>query len=305
MLTKPLIRSYYWKENQLSGNLGDALVPILLNALGYEPIPQQATSRRALNPERCLLVIGSLLTEPDLANLRPPLDVWGCGWKGVCPPAALLAQLRIYAVRGPQTVAGLGLPADTPLGDPALLLPRLAPRPIHKHGRPVVVPHIHRTKLMTATERCRLTGCSEVVGTRVIQRQGVGTAGWYSQLLGLNKSWLCLGIRPYTPWGAVERIAGASFVLTGSLHGAILAQAYGVPWAAYDDGYVDAPPKWLDWGAYLGIPIAFVTDLKAGMGWWQTTGAQGRIRDIEPLLAAFPYPRRQSPAAEQQGAVPK
>lgn len=303
MLTRPCIRSYYWKENQLSGNLGDALVPILLNALGYESCSQQAPNQSALNAERTLAVIGSLLTEANLATLRMPLDVWGCGWKGECLPAERLAQLRIYAVRGPHTVAGLGLPADTPLGDPALLLPRLVPRPIHKHARPIVIPHLHRTKLMTATVRCRLTGCVEVVGTRVIQPQGVGTPGWQREFLGMGKSWLRLGIRPYTPWGAVERIAGASFVLTGSLHGSILAQAYGVPWAAYDDGYIDAPPKWLDWAAYLGIPLTFVTDLKAGMRWWQTTGVQGRIRDTEPLLAAFPYQRQQSAVEEQQGEV--
>jgi len=94
-----------------------------------------------------------------------------------------------------------------------------------------------------------------------------------------------------TTWRAVERIAGAAFVLTGSLHGAILAQAYGVPWAAYDDGYIDAPAKWQDWAAYLGVRLAFVADLAAGQQWWQSEGNRGALRDLEPLLAAFPYPQ--------------
>jgi hypothetical protein len=79
------------------------------------------------------------------------------------------------------------------------------------------------------------------------------------------------------------------FVLTGSLHGAILAQAYGVPWAAYDDGYVDVPEKWYDWADYLRIRIAFVSDLRTGLDWWRATGHCGQLRDTAPLLAAFPY----------------
>lgn len=285
----PHVRGYYWKENQLFGNLGDALVPILLDALGYTIIPQTAASPAACNATRCLLVIGSLLTEFDLAGIRSPIDVWGCGWKGVPLAPAVLNRLRIYAVRGPQTVAGLGLAADTPLGDPALLLPRLAPRQIRSHGRTIVVPHIHRTQLMPVRTRCRLTGCDEVVTTQVIQRQGIGHTGW-RQVVATVRGWLRHGVQPYTPWGAVERIAGADFVLTGSLHGAILAQTYGVPWAAYDDGYVDAPAKWLDWAAYLGVKIEFVTDLAAGDRWWQAEGRRGIVRDLDPLLAAFPYP---------------
>lgn len=88
----------------------------------------------------------------------------------------------------------------------------------------------------------------------------------------------------------MERIAGADFVLSGSLHGAILAQAYGVPWAAYDDGYIDTPAKWLDWTAYLGIQIDFVTTLTEGQIWWRSQGHHGVIRDLSPLLDAFPYP---------------
>jgi hypothetical protein len=93
----------------------------------------------------------------------------------------------------------------------------------------------------------------------------------------------------HTVWGLVDQIAGASFILAGSLHAAILAQAYGVPWAAYFDGYVDAPPKWLDWGDYLGIKINFVRDLEEGREWWAEVGRHGRVRDLVPLVKAFPY----------------
>jgi hypothetical protein len=90
-------------------------------------------------------------------------------------------------------------------------------------------------------------------------------------------------------WDTVHRIAGASFVLTGSLHGAIIAQAYGVPWAAFDDGCIDTPVKWRDWAEYLGISMAFTPTLEAGRHWWTQEGRRGRIRDLVPLLASFPY----------------
>ncbi len=290
MTTRPQLHGYYWRENVLMGNLGDALVPILLSALGYDLISQHASGPWVQNDGRCLIVIGSILTEANLAELHTPIDVWGCGWKGICPPAAQLAQLQIYAVRGPQTVDGLGLPVDTPLGDPALLLPHLTKLQKPPHDRTVLVPHFHRVHLMSVGLRRRLTGCDEVVSPLVVQPQGVGQPHWQRQVLSLGKLWLRLGLRLYRPWGAIEQIAGANFVLTGSLHGAILAQAYGVPWAAYDDGYIDAPPKWQDWAAYLGIRLQFVTTLSAGQQWWQGEGRHGKLRDLSPLLDAFPYP---------------
>lgn len=290
MSRKRQLQGYYWEENKLIGNLGDALVPILIKALGYTMVSKTTTSAVLLNPQRCLLVIGSLLTEYDLQQITGPVDVWGCGWKGVRPSQEMLERLQIYAVRGPLTVSGLGLCPDTPLGDPALLLPRLTKLRMAAHGHTILVPHYHRAWLMPVSQRRLLTGCDKVVSPLVVQRQRLGQPGWIRKMRELNSVWRRLGIQPHTTWGAVKQIAGASFVLTGSLHGAIIAQAYGIPWAAYDDGYVDAPPKWQDWAAYLGIRIEFVTTLAAGQQWWQKAGRQGKVRDLDALLAAFPYP---------------
>jgi hypothetical protein len=144
---------------------------------------------------------------------------------------------------------------------------------------------------MKAAQRCRLTGCDELLSMRVI---GLPTPGAQilskRLLLHMLKTWGQLGIPVGTAQQAINRIAGADFLLTGSLHGAILAQAYGVPWAAYDDGYVDVPEKWYDWADYLGIQIRFVSTLAEGAQWWLTEGRNGAIRELAPLLSAFPYP---------------
>lgn len=294
------LQCYYWRYGSLVGNLGDALVPILLAKLGYGiAVPRnKSVPAPAANSGRCLTVIGSLLEPQHLSyiagishstSLPDQIDVWGCGWKGVLLTPEHLRWLRIYAVRGPHTAAAVGLPANTPLGDPALLLPYLTSSVLRAHDRTLVVPHWHRSDLMPATQRCRLAGCDELLSTHVIQRHAVWQRGNLRKGLGLAKKWLLLGIPPTTPLAAVKRIAGAAFVLTGSLHGAILAQAYGVPWAAYDDGYVDAPAKWLDWAAYLGVRIEFVTSLAEGRAWWQAEGRRGALRDLSPLIESFPY----------------
>ena len=283
---------YFWRQNQFIGNLGDALTANVLDALGYSPVSRVARTRPVLNEGRCLLAIGSLLTPERIRNIGVPVDIWGCGWRGEHLLQSTLAQMRVCAVRGPHTVAGLGLPDTTPVGDPVLLLPHLVRQPVKNHGHTLIVPHFLRVRLMPAGIRQQQTGCDELLSPQVIQAQKPVTPGWARQALALCWCWVGLGVRSYAPWAAVKRIAGAAFVLTGSLHGAILAQAYGVPWAAYDDGYVDAPAKWLDWAAFLGIQIKFVTNLAEGERWWQMTGRKGTIRDLAPLISAFPYPIR-------------
>ena len=272
-------------------NIGDLLVPYLLEALGYSCVPRSAEDSEVANPGRCLLVVGSLLTERDLEKIAYPVDVWGCGWKGAGQAPSGREDARFFAVRGPQTAAGLSLPSRVALGDPVLLLPRLIPLDIVPHGRTVVVPHFSRLTAMRASRRRALTGCDEVVSPMVLRPPPPRASGpaflkTRARLL-LNRA--RFGIKTRGLWDTVRRIAGADFVLTGSLHGAILAQAFGVPWAAYDDGYVDAPPKWADWAAYLNIDLELVKTLKDGRSWWEHIGRLGRIRSLSPLLKTFPY----------------
>lgn len=270
---------------------GRLLAAIVLDALGYRCVNLGCPDTQVLNPGRCLLAIGSVLWEHTFERISEPVDVWGCGWRGQPLSPEVMNRVQFHAVRGPRTVAGLGLPADTPLGDPALLLPQLNTKPVSHHGRTLVVPHFFRIDQMKAAQRCRLTGCDELLSMRVI---GLPTPGAQilskRLLLHMLKTWGQLGIPVGTAQQAINRIAGADFLLTGSLHGAILAQAYGVPWAAYDDGYVDVPEKWYDWADYLGIQIRFVSTLAEGAQWWLTEGRNGAIRELAPLLSAFPYP---------------
>ncbi len=288
---KPQVRCYYWGESRPVVNIGDLLVPYLLEALGYSCVPRSTADSKVINPGRCLLVVGSLLTARDLGKIDYPVDVWGCGWKGAGQALSGRENARFFAVRGPQTAAGLSLPSQVALGDPVLLLPRLIPLDIVPHGRTVVVPHVSRLMAMRASRRRALAGCDEMVSPMVLcpslsRASGPALLKTRASLL-LNRA--RFGIKTRGLWDTVRLIAGAGFVLTGSLHVAVLAQAFGVPWAAYDDGYVDAPPKWTDWAAYLNVDLELVKTLKDGRSWWEHIGRQGRIRSLSPLLKTFPY----------------
>jgi len=284
------VRCYYWLENAVVKNLGDYLAAIVLDALGYRCVNRGYPDPQVRNPGRCLLAIGSVLCNYTFGQISESVDVWGCGWRGTPLSAAVVGRMQIHAVRGPRTATGLGLPANTPLGDPALLLPQLKAMSITHHGRTLVAPHFFRIDQIGAIQRCKLTGCDELLSIRVIGTPSPGLRILPRGLPEMVRAWVQLGIPVRTAWQAIHRIAGAAFVLTGSLHGAILAQAYGVPWAAFDDGYVDVPEKWYDWADYLGVQIRFVSTLAEGAQWWQTEGRNGAIRDLAPLLSAFPYP---------------
>lgn len=294
MTATPGLRCYYWGEERFIQNFGDALTPLILRGLGYHAVSCKEHQSAVINPRQCLLVIGSLLFPLNLESLAGPIDVWGCGWRGQALSPELHRRIRFHAVRGPLTIAGLGLASDLPVGDPALLLPHFFPKPARQHGRILIVPHIDRVLQMSARQRCRMTGCNEFLSTRVIGSLTKFNRRSVRPLLQSIQKWSTLGIQTTSLTHAIKRIAGAHFVLSGSLHAAIVAQAYGVPWAAYDGGYVNAPAKWQDWAAYLGVKLAFAQNLTEGHQWWEQYGHQGHLRSMTPLLRAFPYPSLQS-----------
>jgi len=273
---RPAICLMSWLETNRTGNFGDALNTVVLGELGFAVVPPSVDG--TANPGRCMTAIGSVLAPSHLVRARHPIDVWGAGWRGEPLTDAELDRLTVHAVRGPLTATAVGC-ADVPLGDPALLLPRFhTPAMPLESGSAVVIPHILDPVQLSPAD----VGCDAVVSVRVHQR------GRFHRHV------------THTPLQVVDRIAAAGFVLTGALHGAIVAQAYGVPWAPWAGTRVDCPAKWLDWAAYLGIESTHVADRRSGEKWWDRHGSTGRIRPLDPLLKAFPY--QQLPAMTGAGA---
>lgn len=278
------VNCHYWGQDAFVLNLGDALVPLILRALGHDCAPG---SGAAVNAGRTLLVIGSLLDDADLDRIAGPIDVWGCGWRGGTVSDRNLERVTFHGVRGPLTARALGLSGTVPQSDPGFLMPRILPPPAVRHGRRLVIPHCLRVRTQRPAQRLAATGADGILSPWVARRQARLTSASLQQAA---RRLVSAAVWPRGVESSVRALAGAHFVLTGSLHGAILCQAYGTPWAAYEDDGIDAPAKWQDLAALLDIDIALVRTVGAGEAWWDRTGQWARPPELEPFLAAFPYP---------------
>lgn len=244
-----------WVDN---GNLGDALGPVV-----YEWM----LSRRGLKPDapvgktRHLLTCGSLIGVGTFDAV-----VWGSG-AHVVPNIRNLIRLKgirkydVRAVRGPVTrtiLTECGYECPEIYGDPAVLTPLIyqPPAPEKKYDVSIAL-HYHRKE----REEYRLPG------SRLID----------------------LGTGDYRK--AIDEIRASRLVVSSSLHGIILAEAYGVPTVFLNSGgYVDrALMKYYDWYYSTGrwsVKMAKTVQEAVELG-------PAPLPDLsamqERLLAAFPY----------------
>jgi hypothetical protein len=258
------LQSRYWLDNQDVINLGDYITELLLQALGYKfvryPHPEAA------NQGECLFCIGTTLCSRWIRDIPTPdrVVIWGAGYWGDEQVKALLPRLDIRMVRGPITRQFVG--KDVPIGDPGLLLPLFFPASALRNQKVLAVPHCNNLAAYAKKERS-LPGGTEICSCMV-----------------KKSNW----------WERAGMILAAEFVITNSLHTAILRQAYGLPWAFWlhrQDSW-DKPVKWYDWFGSLGLPAPQPSrDLDGCRRWWETVGKFGQSPPLEPMLKVFPYPR--------------
>lgn len=198
-----------------------------------------------------------------LAQARPGDTIWGTGvWREKTP---MQGPLRITAVRGPLTRAMLrdqGIECPDVYGDPAILLPRYYRPKIQKQAGITVLPHF-RDEWLASDEFHILSPTDE-------------------------------------PFSVIDRIASSEILVTSSLHGLIVAEAYGVPVVLLRNsrhGAVEPQFKYADYFASTGrddltrfdVPVreAVLTPLPPPV-----------MPDPDRLIAAFPRP------LASQSAVP-
>lgn len=135
-------------------------------------------------------------------------------------------ETRYWCVRGPISRKILGLDEDSAITDGAILAP-LTPGFPKRAADPegvVVIPHWQTLDFPGWPEVARMTGY-EVLDPRASTKAVLG------------------------------RIARARMVLTESLHGAIFADLYGIPWLAFATSRNFGVAKWIDWSRSLGRPF--------------------------------------------------
>jgi succinoglycan biosynthesis protein ExoV len=135
-------------------------------------------------------------------------------------------SVRYWCVRGPLTCALLNLSPETAITDGAILTPLADgfPKAGSAGSATLVIPHFQTLDFPGWDEVAAQTGF---------------------ELLDPRDD----------PHAVIARIASARLVLTESLHGAILADTYGIPWRVFGTSGNFGSTKFWDWCQSLGIPF--------------------------------------------------
>lgn len=232
------MRLVYWRATE--GNFGDDMNAWLWDRLlpGY----------REWSPTTDLLGIGTILkdgfVDPDRRKL-----VLGSGVGYGRPPALAPAEAwDVRCVRGPLTAAALGLPDALGVVDPAVMVADIAGfRRARRTGETLFVPHYRSLGLLDWPA-------------------AAGAAGVAFQSP-------CEESR-----AVVGRIAGADRVIAESLHAAIVADAFRIPWTPVTIGGGFNAFKWKDWTASVGAefrPASFLRAARRLQGAFPAGGSRG------------------------------
>lgn len=185
-----------------------------------------------------LIGLGSILHGNRLRPYKSRIAIMGPGYNGgETIDAGTFERCRFYAVRGPRTKAKFALDDSVAMLDPGALVSDLQAPAQDSHQRVLFIPH--RANLLEQASRFPLDDIVTEAGLELL------SPALDSRLV-------------------LERISGASLVVTESLHGAIVADAYRVPWVAVKFGPLFTPYKWQDWGSSLDVDIDFI-DLLPGL----------------------------------------
>lgn len=280
----------------LSANLGDALSPVIVAGLSGRRV-RHAHFDEDVERIAALGTIGQ-----DLHG--GILHLWGTGaqrrlWPvdGEGRPRHPGGIFHVHATRGPLTRAVLrdaGIEAPEVYGDPALLLPRLfpmTPEPVHDLG---IIPHVSELDAVSPDARPK----ADILRYRIPPEM----AG----RVRLIPTWTLA--EPVALFACIRRILSCRRIISASLHGLVIAEAFGIPALALGKKGRGAT-AWDLTGPCDGLDHRMI-DYGLGSGrtrlttyarrpvnetdWADAIAAVDRFAcplefDPEPLLAAFPF----------------
>jgi pyruvyltransferase len=252
---------YYWKDRlrridtmdgQTFVNFGDLLSLKLLERIVGGPVRVYVKKKQ---PERKLLAIGSIFYFAAQNDV-----IWGSGINGKTLQKSdyLFTDLDVRAVRGPLTRQFLWehfhINCPEVYGDPALLLPFFFPEFKRKENPSrefVVIPHYADAYLF-------INPYQENV------------------------------IYPWEPWDQIiEKILDSRFVISSTLHGIIVAEAFGIPARLLRVTNNQNIFKYNDYYCGTSRPhFQFATSIEQAL---ELGGEPPFQCDLEKLYASFPF----------------
>lgn len=242
---------FYWQEDP-SPNFGDVLSLKLVERIVGGPL--RTYVKRTKNQDKKLLAIGSIFYFANEGDV-----VWGSGINGKTLEKKYyqFAHLDVRAVRGPLTRQFLfeHFQIESPeiYGDPALLFPYLFPEFKRKESPSldyIIIPHFLEEKLLPKMD-------PHVV-------------------------------HPTDPWNQVlEKILDSKFVISSSLHGVVIAEAYGIPARLLRMTEKNHLFKYQDYYLGTGRPnFQFATSIEEAL---RMGGEPPFECDLQKLYDAFPF----------------
>ncbi|MDX3927031.1 MAG: polysaccharide pyruvyl transferase family protein [Shinella sp.] len=207
------MKPYYWESEH--GNFGDDLNLWLWDFLlpGF----------RDVHPETLLVGVGTVLNRALLPEEGHKLVIGSGFGYGSLPDMSDAAKWDIRCVRGPLTAQKVGIAKELGIIDPAVMVAEMPEfRGLPKAYKKSFVPH------------------------------------WESAIAGM---WpvVCdtVGLTYIDPRGdareVIRQIAQSELIVAESMHGAILADAFRVPWVAVTTSQSINSFKWNDWAQTLGV----------------------------------------------------
>ncbi len=244
----------YWHEEK--PNLGDELSPVIYNWMLNRKCLGQSKDYKT----RCLLAVGSVL-----GTFLYHSTVWGTGVHYFpsmdnCFRWRIIRNLDIRALRGPITqdfMRRCGYLAENqtvPLGDPAILMPLIYQSNAGKKYEISLIQHYKDNK----------------IEAKDINHINIQTSDYKA---------------------FIDQVVASKRVISSSLHGIILAEAYGVPAVFYlSNDYIQYQmPKYLDWywstGRY-SVKVARTIEEALAMEPMELPDLKKMQQD---LLDSFPY----------------
>ncbi len=244
-------------EDQARANLGDVLSEVIVKWMCQQ---KKISYDREISSVRHLYAVGSLL-QMGYQNAA----VWGNGFafepgrlRGLLhrPP---FRRLDIRCVRGPKTrrtLIRLGHDCPAVYGDPAVLMPLIYQPQTAEQTDYLIIPHYSQE----AAAR-RKYGDAHILSMETDDYRSV-----------------------------IDRIAGSRRVISSSLHGIILAEAYGIPAVFLQDRAARLNYKYEDWYLSTGRRLSgALTSAEDGIACRLPDLDMRKITQLqEMLLESFP-----------------
>lgn len=275
LLLRPVLVNgfvYYEKDKVQHENWGDDINYYFLKEIVQRPILIYNRVSLAFRLRlKNYLVIGSTIDMLCKKNT----EVWGAGIIHENKPLRIKPR-KVHAVRGPLTRKKLleqGVECPEVYGDPALLIPLYYKPTISKKYRFGFIPH-----------RSNLNRIDDFTIDEVS--------------LSEHDDVLVIDLSKYDKWtDIVDQICSCENILSASLHGLIIPEAYGIPnlWVEFGHPLIGGHFKFHDFFLSVGrdrkAPYVIEDyeltskDFQKGLSSWQ----QGII-NLQPLIDSVPFP---------------